>query len=117
MDTVISILTPALAALVSILVTAAITWIAAKLRLEVPPALAVKAAELAQQAVVKVEAAAKAKAGQITSKNKLMMALNYMDEVAQEYPELRKLLADKGAALVESVLRSRLTPDDLTPKA
>lgn len=115
METLVTILTPAIASLAGILVTLLLAWIAKKF--PISPEIQVKVAELAKDAILKVEEKAKEKAGAIKPPEKLAMAINFIEEAGKANPGVVKYSRDALERLVESLLKSKLTPDEVTPKS
>jgi len=110
MDTIIPILTPAIALLLGALVG----WLLRKTGLD--PAIAAQAVELTHTAVMRVEETAKRQAAKIGGPTKLKAALSLIDELAKSHPESATYLRANATALVERVLKSNLTPAEMTPK-
>jgi hypothetical protein len=116
METTIEIIFYALAPVIAALIAWLVGWIKAKTKFDVPESLVVKAIELAVRGVERAEAIAKAQTQRMASDSKLSIALAYVDNYANDNPKLKEYVKGHARGLVESVLVSRLTPDDMTPK-
>lgn len=110
METIITILAPSLALVIGALVG----WLLKKWGLD--PAVVVKATELVQSAVMRVEETAKRQAAKIPAPQKLKAALSLLNTTAAAHPEVADYLRKNATAMVERVLHSSLTPDEMTPK-
>ena len=110
MDTIITILAPAIALLLGALVG----WLLRKTGLD--PAIAAQAVELTRTAVMRVEETAMAQASKIPGPEKLKAALALIDSMAKSHPDAAGYLRTNATALVERVLKSDLTPPEMTPK-
>lgn len=114
METIIEILGPTIALLLAAGLTAAITWIAAKLGIKLPPESVADAVALARKVIMRAEDMAKA--GAISKADKMPWALKELDRLAAEYPKAKAALRGGAERLLESVLRSRdLVPDEVVP--
>lgn len=116
MDTLFEVLNPLLAALVAAAIAWLIAFIKAKTKFDISPEIQVKATALAVQAVTRVEELAKRQISRIASDTKAEMALSYLDNLAGTNHDLHRYIVAKGKQLIEQVLISRLTPDEMTPK-
>ena len=116
METIIELLIPLLAAIAAAGVSWIVAFIKAKTKFEVPASVVTKATELAVEAVGRVEEVAKSQTERMLSETKAGAALSFLDNMAYKYPDVHKYITQKGRDLIEEVLISRLTPDELTPK-
>jgi len=112
MDMIMEILSPSMQMAVAALVSLVAGIVAAKLGFKVPAPLQVKAVELIVQGAIKAEASLRG----MTSETKVQAALAAADRMAADNPKLRKIIVKSGRGLLESALRSKLTPDEMTPK-
>ena len=115
METIMEILAPLLAAPVAAIIAWLVAFIKAKAKFDIPASVHVKATELAVQAVTRAEELAKLQVSRMTSGSKAEAALSYLDNLASSDPELHRYITGKGKELIERVLISRLTPDEMTP--
>ena len=116
METIMEILSPLLAALAAAVIAWIIAFIKAKTKFDVPASVQVKATELAVKAVTRVEELAKTQVNRMASGTKTEMALSYLDNLAETSPDVHRYIKSKGIDLIERVLISRLTPDEMTPR-
>lgn len=113
MDIVTAIVLPIIAAFLSWVVLRAGRSVAKRLGMD--PDLAVTAAEIVRSAVLRSEDMASRMAGKITGGEKMRAALAYVELVADDLPDLQEYLQKNAEKLAERILRSSLTPDDMTP--
>lgn len=117
METIIEVLNPLLAALAAAIVAWIVSFIKAKTKFDIPPEVHTKATELAVKAVSRVEELAKSQTQRMLSGTKADTALRFLDNMSYEYPDVHNYITKKGKDIIESVLISKLTPDEMTPKA
>lgn len=118
METIIEILGPSISVGLTALVTAIIGFVVAYVSkwIPVPPEAQVRVTEVALKAIERVEEKARLAANKIEGPEKLKMALDAIDKASEKFPEIKKYSAGKLEDLVESLLKSRLSSDEVTPK-
>ena len=116
METIIELLLPIIAALVAAGLGALLAWAAAKFQLDIPPEILTSVTAFTRRAIMSVEAQAKSAGGAWTSEMKLNAVLQRLDLYAAKHPEAKGFVKKKARQLTESLLRSDLTPDEVTPK-
>jgi hypothetical protein len=116
MIVLIELLMYALAPIVAAIGAWGAAWFTAKTKFDVPESVVVLATQLAAAAARRVEAIAAAQSDRISSETKLGMALSYLDNLADDYPEAKDYVKSHAKGLVEAALRSTITPAEMTPK-
>lgn len=115
METIIELITPILLALASAGVAAVLAWLQAKTSFDIPASVQVKAQETIADIIMRVEGMAKDRAGSWDSESKLRQALMMVENLRVSQPEVYKAVRGKAESMIESLLISRLTPDEVTP--
>ena len=116
METIIELLLPIIAALVAAGLGALLAWVAAKFQLDIPPEILTSVTAFARRAIMSVEEQAKSAGNTWSGKMKMDAVLQRLDFYAAQHPEAKGYIKKKARQLTESLLRSDLTPDEVTPK-